>query len=49
MGATLVSGVDAAPVFEASEHVFDSVALFVDEASWGIDLPVGFRRNAEET
>ena len=31
MGATVVSGVDAPPVFEAPEHVFDSVALFVED------------------
>ena len=47
MGATVVSGVDAPPVFEPSEHVLDLVALFVeDDVMWDRDLPVGFRRNA---
>ena len=31
MGATVVSGVDASPVLELSEHVLDSVALFVED------------------
>ena len=31
MGATVVSGVDAPPVFEASKHVFDLMALFVED------------------
>jgi hypothetical protein len=31
MGATVVSGVDAPPVFEALEHVFDLMALFVKD------------------
>ena len=31
MGATVVSGVDAPPVFEAPEHVFDLVALVVED------------------
>ena len=31
MGATVVSGVDAPPVFEAPEHVFDLMALFVED------------------
>ena len=31
MGATVVSGVDAPPVFEAPEHVFDLVALLVED------------------
>ena len=47
MGATVVSGVDAPPVFEAAEHVFDFVALLVEEGVIGDgDLPIGFRRNA---
>ena len=29
MGASVVAGVDAAPVLEPAEHVLDSVALFV--------------------
>ena len=43
MGATVVSGVDAAPVLDPPEHVFDAVALLVED---GVvrdrDLPVGF-------
>ena len=31
MGAAVVSGVDAPPVFEAPEHVFDLVALFIED------------------
>jgi hypothetical protein len=47
MGATVISGVDAPPVFEAAEHVFDSVALFVkDGVIRDRDLPVGFRGDA---
>ena len=30
MGASVVSGVDASPVFEFGEHVFDLVPLFVE-------------------
>ena len=32
MGASVVAGVDAPPVFEAAEHVFDLVALPVEVA-----------------
>ena len=46
MGATVVSGVDA-PVFEAPEHVFDFVALLLEEGVVGDrGFAVGFRRNA---
>jgi hypothetical protein len=31
VGATIVSGVDATPNFEVSEHVFDLVALSVED------------------
>ncbi len=30
VGASIVAGVDAAPVFESAEHVFDFVALAVE-------------------
>jgi hypothetical protein len=47
VGAAVVSGVDAPPIFEPSEHIFDFVALFVED---GVirdgDLPVGFRGDA---
>ena len=47
MGATVVTGVDALPVFEPSEHVFDLVALFVEDGVIGDgDLPIGFRGDA---
>ena len=47
MGAAVVSGVDAPPIFEPSEHVFDFVALLVEEGVIGDgDLPIGFRRDA---
>jgi hypothetical protein len=36
MGATVVSGVDAPPTFEAPEHVFDFVPLFVEGGGIGI-------------
>ena len=43
VGATVVSGVDAPPIFEAPEHVFDFVALFVEHGVMGDgDFPVGF-------
>jgi hypothetical protein len=49
MGATVVSGVDTPPVFEAPEHVFDLMALFVEDGVMGDrGFPVGFRRNAGE-
>jgi hypothetical protein len=31
MGASVVSGVDALPIFEPAEHVFDFMALFVED------------------
>jgi hypothetical protein len=36
MGATVIPGVDAPPVFEAPEHVFDLVALFVEDGVMGV-------------
>ena len=35
MCATVGSGVDASPVLEFAEHVFDSVALFVEDGVVG--------------
>jgi hypothetical protein len=47
VGATVVSGMDAPPVFDSPEHVFDFVALFVEDGVTGDrGFPVGFRRNA---
>ena len=47
MGATVVSGMDAPPVFDSPEHVFDFVALFVEDGVIGDHgSAVGFRRNA---
>ncbi len=47
MGAAVVSGVDAAPIFESPGHVFDFVALLVEDGVIGDrDLPIGFRRDA---
>ena len=47
MGATVVSGVDAPPVFGAPEHVFDRVALFIEDGVMRDgDLPIGFRGDA---
>ena len=47
MGATVVSGVDAPPVFEACEHVFDPVALPVEDGIVFVPCAVlGVRRNA---
>ena len=47
MGATVVSGVDAPPVFEAPEHVFDLMALFVEDGVMrDRGFAVGFGRNA---
>ncbi len=47
MGATVVAGVDAPPVLEFAEHVFDPVALAVEG---GVvrdrHLAVGLRRDA---
>ena len=36
----VVSGVDAPPIFEPPEHVFDFVALLVE-------VPIRFRRDAD--
>ena len=48
MGAAVISCADAPPIFEPSEHVFDFVALLVEEGVAGDgDLPIGFRRNAD--
>jgi hypothetical protein len=45
VGATV--GVDAPPIFEAPEHVFDLVALLIEEGVIGDrDLPIGFRGDA---
>ena len=47
MGAAVISGVDSPPIFEPSEHVFDLVALFVEDGVIGDgDLPIGFRGDA---
>ena len=47
MGATVISGVDAPPVFEAPEHVFDLMALFVEDGVMrDRGFAVGFGRNA---
>ena len=47
MGAAVISGVDAPPIFEPAEHVFDLVTLLVEDGVMGDrDLPVGFRGNA---
>ncbi len=47
MGAAVITGVDAPPIFEPPEHVLDLVAVLVEDGvMWDRDLPVGFRRNA---
>ena len=47
MCAAVIAGVDAPPVFDFGEQVFDEVALFVDRLVVVIlDLAVGFRRDA---
>jgi len=47
MGASVVSGVDAAPVLEAGEHVLDPVALPVEDAIVVmLDAVAGMRRDA---
>ena len=47
MGATIVAGGDAAPVFEAAEYVLDLVAELVDRAVVGmLDLAGLARRDA---
>ena len=41
MGASIVAGVDAAPVLEFAEHVLDLVALSVERLVMGyLDFPV---------
>jgi hypothetical protein len=48
MGAAVVSGVDAAPIFEPSEHVFGFVALLIEDGVVGDrDLSIGFRGDAD--
>jgi hypothetical protein len=43
VGAAVVSGVDAPPIFEPSEHVLDFVAPLVEESVIGDgDLPISF-------
>src|SRR5271156_5866373 len=47
VGAAVVAGVDAPPIFEATKHVFDPVTLFVEDGVIGDgDLPIGFRGDA---
>ena len=47
MSASVVSGVDASPVFEPSEHILDFVAAPVEHfVEGGRILPVGSRWNA---
>lgn len=47
MSTSIVSGVDASPVLEASEHVLDSVALAVEHAIIVVlDAVPGVRRDA---
>ena len=47
MGASVVAGVDAAPVFEFAEHVLDLVALAVEGGVVGDwHFAVGLRRDA---
>jgi hypothetical protein len=36
VGATVVSGVDASPVLDPPEHVFDPVALLIESGVVGI-------------
>lgn len=47
MGASVVAGVDAAPVLELAEHILDFVALAVERSVEGErSLTVGFWRDA---
>ena len=47
MGASIISGVDASPVFETGEHVLDAMALTIECAIVrDRRLAVDFRRNA---
>ena len=41
MGAAVVSGVDAPPIFELSEHIFDPMALLVEEGVIGDGDSIG--------
>lgn len=42
LGATVVAGMDTAPVLELPEHVFDPVALAVEPCVvWDRDFAVG--------
>lgn len=48
VGAAVISGMNAAPVFEPSEHVFDPVTLLIEGCVMGDrDFPIGFGRNAD--
>ena len=38
MSAAIVAGVDASPVFEPAEHVFDSLALAIEQGMLGIGI-----------
>ena len=47
MSTSVVPGVDAAPVFEAGEHVLDPVALAVEDRIVAVlNTMLGMRRNA---
>jgi hypothetical protein len=47
MCAAIVTRVDAAPILKLSEHIFDFVALAIEQCVVGdLDLPVHFRRDA---
>jgi hypothetical protein len=47
VGAAVVAGVDAPPVLELAEHVFDLVAREAERAVlWDLDLAVGLRRDS---
>ena len=47
MGAAVIMGVDAAPVFQPSEHVLDFVASAIEHCVVrDLDFPVHFRRDA---
>lgn len=47
VGASVVAGVDAPPVLEPAEQVFDLLTLAVERpVMFQRRLPVGFRRNA---
>ena len=47
MGASVIAGVDASPVFETGEHVLDPVTLLVeDRIVWVLDAVLGMWRDA---